>query len=166
MRIAAALTTLLLLVACGFQPLHGRAYRANQSIDLSSIMVNVDTSRSGQLLEAEIKDAINPAFEKREKLYRLTIKITQSEERLFINPDGSSGRSDIPVTSHYVLSRLTDGTVLDKGDITRVSSYNTSQTADYSSYVSLQDAQKRAIIELAQSYKLRIANALAKLNNN
>ena len=134
-------------------------------MDLSSVMVTVDHTRSGQLLEAEITDAINPTFERHEKLYRLTIKISQSEERLFINPDGSSGRSDIPVVSDYRLTRLTDGKLLDAGTITRVSSYNTSQTADYSSYVSLQDAKKRALLELAQSYKLHLANTLAKLNN-
>jgi hypothetical protein len=160
----APLLVLLFLTSCGFQPLHGRDYRDNQAIDLSSIIVTVDPTRSGQLLEAEIKDVINPTFERREKLYTLKIKILQSEERLFINPDGSSGRSDIPVTSSYTLARLIDGQVLDAGAITRVSSYNTSQTADYSSYVSLQDAKKRAIIELAQSYKLRLSNVLAKAN--
>ncbi|OYW14265.1 MAG: hypothetical protein B7X02_00390, partial [Rhodospirillales bacterium 12-54-5] len=122
----------------------------------------VDHSRNGQLLEAEIKDAINPDYEHHEKIYGLNIAINSTETRLFINPDGTSTRSDIPLTSSYTLTRLSDGKLLDKGTITRISSYNTSN-ADYSSYVSLRDAQRRGVMELAQNYKLRLANVLAKI---
>lgn len=146
------------LAACGFRPLQAK----NGGVDLASILVTVDHTRGGQLLEAEMNDAFNPDGQRPQKRYQLDIVMTQSEVRLFINPDGTSGRSDIPVASNYTLTRLSDGTVVDRGNVTRVSSYNTSETADYASYVSIQDAKKRAIKELAQSYKLRLSNVLAR----
>lgn len=156
------LATLFLITACGFQPLHSRSYRDSQAVDLSAISVTVDHTRGGQLLEAEIKDAINPDYEHQEKLYALNIVVTSSETKLFITPSGTSTRTDIPLTSTYKLTRKSDGKLLDSGTITRLSSYNTT-SADYSSYVSMQDARKRAVLELAQDYKLRLANILAKL---
>lgn len=162
-RLCIIFACLPLFSACGFQPLQARNGIYEGGIDLASVVVTVDSTRNGQLLEAELKDAINPDAAHHEKLYGLRIRITQTEVKLFINPDGTSARSDIPVTSEYQLSRLADGKLLDKGTISRVSSYNTSPTADYASYVSIQDAKKRGIMELAQSYKLRIANILARL---
>lgn len=147
-----------LLGGCGFHPLQARS----GAVDLASILVTVDTTRHGQLLEAAITDAINPDHRQQSKQYQLSITISQTEVRLFINPDGTSARSDIPLASTYTLKRLADQEIIDSGTITRVSSYNTSQSADYASYVSIQDARKRAILELAQSYKLRLANMMAK----
>ena len=156
---------LFLLTACGFQPLHGRDYRDNQNINLAAIIISVDTTRNGQMLEAEIKDAINPDYAQHDKLYTLSIKITQTEQHLFINPDGTSGRSDIPTASSYKLTRISDGKQVDSGSITRISSYNVSGTADYSSYIAMEDAKKRSIREIAQNYKLHLANILARLQD-
>lgn len=166
MRHALILALVLCLSACGFQPLHGRAYRDSQAIDLSALSVRVDNSRRGQLLEAEITDAVNPDYQLAEKRYTLDIDLIERDIPLFINPDGTSARGDIQWTSTYVLTRLQDGVVMDEGTISRISSYNTSDQAQegYASYVSVEDAKKRGIIELAQDYKLRMANLLSKLS--
>lgn len=157
------LSLCLLVAACGFRPLHGQSYRAEQVNTLSSVTVTVDHTRRGQLLEAEIGDATNPDAKHSPKLYHLAIALTESEIGLFINPDGTSSRSDILMNTKYTLTRLSDNKVMDSGAIQRISSYNTSEQADYASYVSVEDAKKRGIIELAQDYKLRMANVLAQL---
>lgn len=156
----------VLLTACGFQPLHGKAYREQQGIDLSALTVQVDNSRRGQLLEAELSDAINPDFVRAEKLYRLSINLKEVDIPLFINPDGTSARGDIRLDSTYQLVRLADNAVVHSGSIQRISSYNTSDRAaeGYASYISVEDAKKRSTIELAQDYKLRMANLLTRLN--
>lgn len=155
-----------LLVSCGFQPLHSKQYRAQQAYDLSSLIIEVDTTRRGQLLEAEIEEAINPDLQRTEKLYGLKITLTETDIALFINPDGTSARGDIQLESSYTLRRLSDNMKVDSGKINRIASYNTSDQADegYASYVSVEDAKKRATIELAQDYKMRMANLLAKLS--
>ena len=153
-----------LLTACGFQPLHSREYREQTTADVSAIAIVVDTSRRGQLLEAEIERGINPESRSAEKPYALAITLTEREIPLFINPDGTSSRGDIEYISRYRLTRKADGAVMQEGTINRVSSYNTSESADYASYVSIEDARTRGIIELAQAYKLRLANLLPALS--
>lgn len=166
MRYLSLICVLALAAACGFQPLHSRAYREQQSIDLSSLMVTVDNSRHGQLLEAEISDAINPDYQRAAKLYHLAIAVKENDVPLFIKPDGTSARGDIQLTSTFRLTRLADNALVNSGTIHRVSSYNTSDQAaeGYASFVSVADAKKRAVLELAQDYKLRMANVLSKLS--
>ena len=164
MRMIALTLLALTLTACGFEPLHSREYRARQEADLSAIEVQVDNSRLGQLLKAEITDGVNPDYQRAEKLYRLKVNLAEREIYLFINPDGTSSRGDIEYRSTYRVSRIVDGKVLHTGRINRVSSYNMSDRADYASYVSEEDARKRGILELAEDYRLRLANLLPKLN--
>ena len=164
MRTALLIAALLALTACGFQPVHGRAYRAQQDLDLSSVRIETNTSRLGQLLKAEIERGANPDYERAEKLYTLQVQVAESEIYLFVNPDGTAGRGDIEYRSTYQLVRNLDRKAVAQGNIIRTASYNISETADYATYVSEEDARKRGIIELAQDYKLRMANLLAQLN--
>ena len=160
-----SLLTLLccvLAAACGFHPLNSKEYRAQQDVSIATVDVKVDHSRLGQLLEAEIRDNVNPDYQQVTKLYRLEVKLALQDVALFINPDGTSARGDINWISSYKLIKISDNTVISQGSITRTSSYNTGEDAStgYASFVSVEDAKKRGVIELAQDYKMRIANAL------
>jgi len=164
MKHVVLLAALLALTACGFRPVHGRQYQAEQETRLSSVAVVVDNSRLGQLLKAEIESGANPDYERSEKLYTLNIALFESNLYLFVNPDGTAGRGDIAFSSNYSLVRTLDRKVMKTGTLKRVSSYNISETADYATYVSEEDARRRGIIELAQDYKLRLANLMEGLN--
>lgn len=164
MKRALLLAALLALTACGFRPVHGRTYQAEQETNLSAVRIEVDNSRLGQLLKAEIEDGVNPDYARSEKLYTLSVALFETNNYLFVNPDGTAGRGDIVFTSNYQLVRNLDHKVLKKGHMKRVSSYNISETADYATYVSQDDARRRGIIELAQDYKLRLSNLMEGLN--
>lgn len=161
---ALLLAALLALAACGFRPVHGRDYQAEQSDHLASIAVVVDNTRQGQLLKAEIERGVNPDYTRAEKLYTLSIQLSEQDLYLFINPDGTAGRGDVQFTSTYTLTRNLDGKVIKAGRLNRVSSYNISETADYATYVSEEDARKRGVVELAQDYKLRLANLMNSMD--
>ncbi len=165
MKRFAQLAMVLVLSACGFQPLQGKEYRQSNALNLSMVTVDTASDHINQLLKAEIEDQVNPNYQHAEKLYRLTIVVTEVDVALFINPDGTSSRGDLQYNSTYTLTRILDGKVVTKGAIQRVSSYNTSQNADYASFVSQQDARTRGILELAQDYKMRLANLISTLNN-
>ena len=154
------------LSACGFEPMHGRAYQEQTlSGELAAIEVHTPSGILGELLRAEIEDAVNPEYRNVAPRYRLDIKIVEQDIPLFIRLDGTSNRGDILYTSDYTLVRISDNTVLHKGSLKRVSSYNSSDVAaNYSAYVSKEDAKKRAVLELAQDYKLRLANLSARLS--
>lgn len=164
----------LLLAACGFHPQHSREYQASLNVDLSAVRIEVyqnrfdkpmeDRSHLGQLLTTEIREGVSPRLNATEKLYLMRISVNEMDIPLFINPDGTSSRGNIQYDSSYTLTRLVDGKPLQTGEISRTSSYNTSQNADYASYVSQEDAKTRGILELAQAYKLRLSNLLPLLN--
>lgn len=166
-----ALTSLMLmavlplLASCGFKPVHSREQRVQQETQIESVQIVTDNSRYGQLLKAEIEDQVNPDAIHAEKPFVMTIHYKLTEISLFINPDGTSSRGDMQFSSDYAVTRKIDGKIIDTGAITRVSSYNISETADYATYVSREDASRRGVLELAQDYKLRLANLVPKLNN-
>ena len=165
-RALTALSVLLLLQACGFTPLHSQEERGKLALQVESVAIAVDShAPSAQLLKAEIEDNINPVARRSEKLFTLDIRFTETEIALFINPDGTSGRGDYQFNSAYTLTRRLDGKLIDSGQLNRVSSFNNAQTADFSTFISREDARKRGIAELAQDYKLRIANLLPRLND-
>ena len=173
----------LLLSACGFQPLQSTEYRSSLSVDLSAIDINVsapplDTTatsgsstvtsvprRYGELLKAEIKDRVNPMNTTAKKLYTLDINYSESDVSMFVRPDGTASRGNMIYNSGYRLTRISDHKVVASGTLHSVSSYNTSPTADYASYVSIEDARKRAVLDLAQIYQMRLAALLPTLNN-
>jgi LPS-assembly lipoprotein len=163
MKHALLLAALLALAACGFQPVHSKSYRAQQAIDLSAVSVRVDNTRLGQLLKAEIEQGTNPDYTRDSRVYTLAITLTERDIYLFVNPDGTAGRGDVEFRSEYRLLRNSDQKVLQTGTISRVSSYNISNSADYATYVSEEDARKRGIIELGQDYKLRLSNLLGRV---
>lgn len=164
MKHAVLIVLALTLAACGFRPVHGRNYQAEQETSLSSVAVQVDNSRLGQLLKAEIESGANPDYERAEKLYTLNITLRENNIYLFVNPDGTAGRGDVQFLSSYTLVRNLDRKTLKTGSIRRISSYNISEQADYASYVSEDDARRRGIVELAQDYKLRLSNLMQGLN--
>ncbi|MBN8544072.1 MAG: hypothetical protein J0M34_07400 [Alphaproteobacteria bacterium] len=155
---------LLALTACGFEPMHSRDYQARGAgTVLAAIEIKTPGGILGELLRAEIEDAVNPDYRVMAPAYVLNITYVETDYPLFINPDGTSERGEMRYDSDYTLTRLSDNAVIHTGKLRRVGSYNSSQTADYAAYVSKEDAKKRAIIEMAQDYKLRLANLSAKL---
>ena len=174
--------SMLMLSACGFHPLHSQSYQASHAVGLSSLAINVAGSsitteaaaattrsnvsrRYSELLKAEIIDQTNLDGAHGEKLFDLAISYSELESSQFVNPDGTASRGDLVYTSHYTVTRRLDAKPITSGTITRVSSYNTSPKADYASYVSIEDARKRGILELAQDYKLRLMALLSTLND-
>ncbi len=154
----------LTLSACGFEPMHSRAYQ-QQAIqgELAAIMVETPTGILGELLRAEIEDGVNPEYQNLNPRYRLKVDLIEEDIPLFVNIDGTANRGEMRYTSAYVLTRLSDNVVIHQGTLRRVGTYNSSQTADYAAYVSKEDAKKRAVLELAQDYKLRLANLSTRL---
>ena len=166
MRIALTLLAICCLAACGFEPVHSvkskRQLANNSQLDLTAIAISVDRSRLGQLLKAEIADRIHPRLNKAPKRYRLSIALHESEASRFIRQDGTAARGDFVYTSNFTLTDITTKKMLDSGSLTRTSSYNISESADYATYVTLEDARKRGVVELARSYALRLSNLQLK----
>lgn len=179
MRILAAALALFLLTSCGFEPVHAKRNGASgetvaglEAIDIrvssarvqqSNISTQQNTARMAQLLQAELEDQFNPDYIRAPKRYILNVSLTESIGSVFVNPDGTSSRNDVTLASNFSITTIDDPKVLRSGSMSRVSSYNVSERADYATYVAEQDARKRGIAELARAYKLRMTNAITQL---
>ncbi len=154
----------LLLSACGFEPVHGRHAQDHYSaVGLERVAVSVEgDQRLSQLLEAELADQLNPDYVRAPKDYTLSISITETLAGVFINPDGTSSRNNVNFDTTYILTKEGEQNPHDQGVISRVSSYNISERADYATFVAQQDARKRAVLELARAYKFKLAGILAR----
>lgn len=164
-QLATLVAALCATTSCGFTPVHSVENRAALNTQIESVAIVTGQGATNQLLKAEIEDQINPTSRGAEKPFTLTITLREGEAGLFINPDGTSGRGDYVLNSAYTLTRTRDGKLIDSGQLNRVSSFNNAQTADFSTFISREDAKKRGVIELARDYKLRLANLVAKLND-
>lgn len=151
---------LFVLAACGFEPVLAKRAPAasSQQVYLPEVRIETDRSHLGQLLKAEIEDQINPRHDAPAKRYVLKITVSDTLIPLFINPDGTASRGEILYDSRYTLTRLTDNVQIASGTITRASSFNSSETADYATYAAQEDAKRRGIVELSKDYALRLAN--------
>ena len=174
MRTLALTAALFLLTSCGFEPVHAKRYGASQQTiaGLESVAIEVHGTRGGGennrrvigLLEAELNDQFNPDYIRAPKRYVLKVFITETVTSVFINPDGTSSRNDVSLASTFSLTPIDGQKPVRSGSISRVSSYNVSERADYATYVAEEDARKRGVVELARAYKLRIANVLGTLD--
>lgn len=155
---------LLFVAACGFRPVYGTQYQAERTqatASLAEVAVVTSTSRLGQLLGEELRDALNPEHIPAVKRYRLQVQVSERNIPLFVAPDGTYGRGNVRYTARYTLTRLSDGKQVDSGSVTREASYAASEiNAIYGSYVAQQDARTRGVIELAHDVSMRVSNRL------
>ncbi len=156
--------TLLALSACGFEPVHGRKHQEQVSqAQLHGLEISTPRGIYGELLNAEIADGINPDYRDGPTRYRLVIAMQMQEISQFINPDGTAGRGVIRITSNYQLIRLATNEVVANGALHRSGSFDNIEQANYATYISREDATRRAVIDLSQDYRLRLFNLASRM---
>lgn len=155
---------LLLLAACGFQPLYGDQDSADAKW-LASVEVTQDKDRLSQVLGIAIEDALNPKGMRVAPQFRLAPKIQTAEYPVATNLDGSVSRFVVDVQSNYTLTRLVDKKQVDMGKLQRTASYNVSDNDDFATFMAKQDAQKRVMLELAELYRLKLRSYFHRYAN-
>ncbi len=157
-RALLGLAALLPLAAgCGFQPLYA-TNSAGQSVDteLAAVRIQPLKERNGQFLHNLLRDRLNPYGQPVEPRYQLSISVSQVSEETGIRRDETASRAVLTLYASYSLVDG-QGQVLTQGLARSSSAYNILDSA-YASSVSRQDAQERALTELAEDLKLRLAS--------
>lgn len=166
-RQAAVGIALLLLVGCGFEPLHAERRNGISTVDqmsqvkvdpvqdISPLRLRLD-DRYDQVLRNELLKRLNPDGQLGQPRYALQIKLAQSEGQVAIEPDGTSARTNVSITANYRLISLDDGKAVLQGSSTGVNSYGVI-TNSYATLVGGQDAHKRALQTLADDIVRRVA---------
>jgi LPS-assembly lipoprotein len=176
-----AVAATLTLAGCGWRPLYERPGPSLTSggvgTELAAISIdpvvphsNLDPisgsslalydSRSAQLLQNYLKDALNPYGPPSSSAYHLAVDLRQMTRTAASLGDGSVTREDLVMTATYQLNDVKGQTVLqDKANI--VTSYDVLREP-YNDLASRRDAQQRAAQQLAQAIQTRLAAYLRK----
>ena len=152
------LSCLLILSACGFQPVYSTR---NAQTSLQHIVVETIAGREGQLLTIALEDALHPSGAPAAPHHHLHTTLKLRKQPIGIEPDRSVLRWNLYLTAEFTLNEATTGRVVLRDSARRISSYNVSES-DFSSFVAEQDAIKRGIRELAHTIRLRLAAGLQK----
>jgi len=166
-----ALCALLLLAACGFQPVHGSKtpvaedsiLRAGVAITTGSVNADNSDIHVAQLFKNDLEDLLLPAATPGQPpAYEIHIMITETSSAIGVSRDGTASRYNLILSSTYSINRAGEKETLTTGIIRNVTSYNNPNNQYFSIYVALQDVRKRGVAELAEMYRQRLISYTKK----
>jgi LPS-assembly lipoprotein len=156
---AAALVSVAALAGCGFRPLYGQAGPGSAGT-LAAIEIERIPDRSGQVLRNLLLDRLTPEGPPARPAYSLSVRLTESIGDLAVLSDESATRSNLTLNAVFTLTRAPGPEAgVHAATVTLVNSYNR-LTSDYATLASENDARERALREIADEIRLRIAAAL------
>jgi len=144
----AALALCLVLAACGFHPMYGRA----TGPAMASIYVEPIAERDGFELRTALIDSLQSDGEEHGKTYRLKISLNEAAQGIALQNDATITRYNNTLTARYTLYDV-KGDVLTSGTQTQLSAYNVVQSP-YATLVASQDSSKRAAQDIAERIHL------------
>lgn len=157
-----------LLSACGFQPIHAKRNASDplsgSLVLLENIELRAPNTLEGNRLKAELSDLLNPQGNVVTKDYVLTMDIQTVEQDLVILSDATASRRQVVLTSPYILTRIADSEPLSSGSISYTGSYAAQDNSNYAAFTVQRDIETRALTELAERYKLRLAGLFAEFS--
>lgn len=147
---------------CGFQPLYGRSQASGPvAAQLAGVRVGGIEDRLGQQLRNALVDRITPAGEPGAPLYILDVKLNEQIEGLASSQDGHATLARLSLNATYVLRHAQgEGRTLDEGNSRSVVSFRMLGPR-YGGVATERDAEERAVTELAEDMRSRLAARFA-----
>lgn len=150
--------SVLAVAGCGFRPLYGTgSAAANGQVndELAAVEIPVVANREGQILRNNLIRLFNAEGRPSMPRYRLSVGLTLSEVELGIRRDDTATRANLVATARYVLTDSA-GTMLTSGSSQRIASFNILDD-EFATQSGSEDARDRALAEIAQDIRTRIA---------
>jgi len=146
------------LAGCGFRPLYGEPAGAEAGVPaaFTEVQVAVIPDRNGQILRNELIRRLNPSGRPVEPAFVLSVVLTETVQDLGIRADDTATRANLIFSAAYRLTDATDGELVTGGRSTAITSYNI-LIDEYATLVSATDARERALRELSDMIRLRLA---------
>lgn len=180
--LALVVAAVLVLGGCGWHPLYERpsADRVSGGAGAALAQISIDPvvpdssidplttgstdvlydSRAAQLLQNNLKSALNPYGPPSPALYHLAVQLKQQRRAAVSLGNGQATREDLIMTAQYQLNDAKGQAVLNDG-VNSVTSYDILEEP-FNDLSSRRDAQQRAAQELAQAIQTRLAVFLKK----
>ena len=145
------------LAACGFQPLYATGGTPRQwDPDLAAITVTPIKDRPGQVLELALREDLNPGGKSVPVKWRLDTVLTISRSDLGIQTNATATSSEINVIATFALVDIANGKPVYTSASRAVGDFN-QLTDAYATQVASDDAQDRALRQVADEMALRMA---------
>jgi len=157
----------LTLFGCGFKPLYGHSGAAQSGAEaaLAQVQILPIKDRIGQQLHNHLLAYLNPRGRPADPRFVLDITVYEGVQSLGVQKTSVATRANLRVSATYTLSRIEgapplmgidSGTGTVTGTALSVSSYDIS-TADFTTLIALKDARARAVRDIAETIRTRLA---------
>ena len=147
------------LASCGFRPLYGEG-AAGSSETLARIEVAHIEDRPGQRLRILLRERLTPEGPPAQPLYTLHVEISESIAQLAVRADDSATRANLTVVARYSLAAADAAAPpLHSATVSSTNSYNRLRS-QYATLAAESDARERALRQIAEEIRLRVAAAL------
>jgi LPS-assembly lipoprotein len=157
-RVLIVLAAMLLLQACGFQPLYADNNNLGVSSTLSSIYVEPISDRVGYDLRNDLLDRLDATSSAQGSRYRLKLYLTELEEPVVFQPNTAITRYNYTLTAHYDLVAREGAEAVKSGDVTAFAAYNVAASPYlYSTVAAQRDAKNRAANDIAERIRIELA---------
>ncbi|WP_366554533.1 LPS assembly lipoprotein LptE [Aquibaculum sediminis] len=157
------------LGGCVVRPLYGTAgSRPGAAEDgapgLATIAIQPISARRGQMLHNELRDLLNPRGQPVDSLYDLRVEMSENTRRSGLRRTETATRGTLTMRANYRLFLRETGEALTSGRAQSIVGFNLVESG-YANHASAQSAQERAVRELAQEIRRRLALFLAETSS-
>ena len=147
---------LLLVSACGFQPLYGTKSTRDRSLaDLNSVAIDPIPDRIGQLVRNNLIDRMHTQGRNQTPRYRLKISLNLESEGLAVRSDDVVTRRNLVLTADYKIMNSNGDKELFTGRTFSIASYNV-VGSDYANLSARRDAHVRTAREVSEEIKNQV----------
>ncbi|HVV33859.1 MAG TPA: LPS assembly lipoprotein LptE [Vitreimonas sp.] len=159
MRALFASGMLLLLAACGFQPMYAPV-GGGQAI--GPVEISTIEGKSGHILKTEL-DRILAVENNGSQPAQLQITLKEDIQSIGLRRDESSTRADLVLTANYIFSPANGGRPI-RGSVVTTVSYDI-PTAAFAAISAQDDARERAAETMAERFRAELALRLAQVRD-
>ncbi|MBL4741098.1 MAG: hypothetical protein JKY12_08875 [Sneathiella sp.] len=156
------LALLLLVTACGFQPLYGEQTSNRQvTTKLAATYVMPIDGRVGQIVRNELLDRVSPKGIPAQSKYRLRVKLSERKQGLAIDTDDSTNRYNLTIYAKYSLLDSTGKEIIYRGTAQSIASYNV-VSSDFANLSAEINARKRSALVVAEEIHRQLSVYLSR----
>ena len=161
MRILIFLLMTIMLTSCGFRPMHSANFKSEHDHSLSEINITSLHSDQSYKLRNYLEDELNPSGENSDKLFDLSVDVTDSVSSLLVQKNSVITTKQHNIFASYNLKNSLTGKVVDQGVVKFSVSFSELES-EYATYALEKRTYDNALQELASTLKKRLVIALVK----
>jgi LPS-assembly lipoprotein len=156
----------LALGGCVVRPLYSTASDVTADTSegmsgVSAISIRPIPDRTGQMLHNDLRDLLNPHGQPVEPLYDLEVALDERVRESGLRRTETATRGTLTLRADYILLSRATGELETRGRAQSMVGFNLVDSG-FANHVSHQSAQERAIREVAQEIRRRLALYLAE----